>query len=418
MPGLWLLPEHKNGPINVLVGEIPERSGADEADILPYYKRVKKQRRPHYGKNAHADAIKPGHEERRTAHMKRHGNLFCRIADIDNIRLAHKKARRGKRKYKEVQKIDAGPEPYFAELYARLNAGEYTTSPYQIIHKNTSGKDRVIFKLPYYPDRIVHHCIMNVLEPIWAGVLIRDTYSSIKDRGVHDGVKRVKRFLKDEPGTRYCLKIDVKKFYPSVDHAVLQQILRRKIKCKLTLALLDEIITSAPGLPIGNYLSQYFGNIYMSGFDHWCKEALGLRFYARYCDDIVVFSDSKDHLHTVFEGMQTYMRQNLRLTLNANHQVFPTRVRGVDFLGYRFFGDYTLIRKRIAQKFKRRLRQVTDKEVKMSKISIRSSVMSYKGWFAYADGYDLWNKYATDEVLKSVEIQKTKLSDKVSKIIR
>ena len=350
--------------------------------------------------------------------MKRHGNLFHSIIDIDNIRLAHKKARRGKRKYKEVQMIDADPEPYFAALHTCLAAGEYATSPYQIIHKNTSGKDRTIFKLPYYPDRIVHHCIMNVLEPIWASVLIRDTYSSIKNRGVHDGVKRVKQFLMDEPGTRYCLKIDVKKFYPSVNHAILMQIIRRKIKCKPTLALLDEIIASAPGLPIGNYLSQYFGNIYLSGFDHWCKEVLGLKFYARYCDDIVVFSDSKAHLHWVLAMAKAYLADELRLSLNKNYQVFPTRVRGVDFLGYRFFGDYTLIRKRIAQKFKKKLGRVAEESSKMSPVAMRSSVMSYKGWFAYADGFDLWNKYATPDVLQTIEFKKTKLSDSVSKNIR
>lgn len=333
--------------------------------------------------------------------MKRYGNLYSKISDIKNIERAHKRAKKGKRHYSEVKKVDADPDICFKQLHTLLSTGKYKTSKYEIITKNTSGKTRVIYKLPYYPDRIVHHCIMNTLEPIWESVLIRDTYSSIKGRGIHDGVARMKAFLNDVAGTKYCLKMDIKKFYPSIDHEILKKIIRRKIKCGRTLSLLDEIIDSAPGVPIGNYLSQYFGNLYLAYFDHWCKESLKVKYYARYCDDIVIFGPDKPSLHRVLKKIVEYLWGNLKLTLNKNYQVFPTRVRGVDFLGYRFFGDYTLIRKRIVSKFKKQITRISRGLDAMRPLQRRSSIMSYKGWFLYADGHRLWSKYVPDNIVET-----------------
>jgi RNA-directed DNA polymerase len=323
--------------------------------------------------------------------MKRIRNLYNSICAMDNIYLAHKKAKKGKRHYAAVKHIDSNPDQYLTDLWRMLIDEQYQTSPYSVITRKVGGKTRVIFKLPYYPDRIVHHCIMNILEPIWQKILVRDTYSAIKDRGVHDGVKRIKHFLKDATGTRYCLKIDVKKFYPSIDHGILKRIIRKKIKCHKTLALLDEIIDSAPGVPIGNYLSQYFGNLYLSYFDHFCKEVIGVKYYARYCDDIVVFSAEKAFLHKALGSIQEYLFCQLGLTLNGNYQIFPTRVRGVDFLGYRFFGDYTLVRKSIAKAFKRKMKISGAQTGKTT-----SSVMSYKGWLGHADANRLWKAYAPE----------------------
>ncbi|MFK5952475.1 MAG: reverse transcriptase/maturase family protein [Desulfobacterium sp.] len=336
--------------------------------------------------------------------MKRYGNLYSKISDLKNIEHAHHRARKGKRHYNAVKNIDSNSKKYFQGLHEIFANNEYRTSEYQVMTKNTSGKTRVIYKLPYYPDRIAHHCIMNILEPIWESVLIRDTYSSIKGRGIHDGVARVKGFLSDVPGTQYCLKIDVKKFYPSIDHKILKDIIRKKIKCAKTLSLLDEIIESTPGVPIGNYLSQYFGNLYLAYFDHWCKEILKIQYYARYCDDVVIFGPDKPGLHVVLKTIVEYLRCNLKLELNKNYQIFPTAVRGVDFLGYRFFGDYTLIRKGIASRFKRQMLKIDHGNAHMKPLQCRSSVMSYKGWFAHADSHRLWDKYFTPNIEHAVTL--------------
>ena len=160
-------------------------------------------------------------------------------------------------------------EQNIQELHHQLMEGTFRTSPYDIF-KIYTPKERDIYRLPYYPDRIVHHAVMNILEPIWCSIFTADTYSCIKGKGIHAAARKLKQYLReDPPGTRYCLKIDIRKYYPSIDHDILKQIIRRKIKDRRLLALLDEIIDSAEGVPIGNYLSQYFANLYLAYFDHW-----------------------------------------------------------------------------------------------------------------------------------------------------
>lgn len=149
-------------------------------------------------------------------------------------------------------------------MHEALKAGTYRTSEYSTF-KIYEPKEREIFRLPYYPDRIVHHAVMNVLEPIWLSVFTADTYSCIKKRGIHAAARKLRRVIdKDKPGCAYCLKIDIRKFYPSVNNEVLKSIVRRKLKDTRLLQLLDEIIDSAEGLPIGNYLSQYLANLILT----------------------------------------------------------------------------------------------------------------------------------------------------------
>lgn len=169
----------------------------------------------------------------------------------------------------------------------------------------------------------------------------------------------MKAALKDRAETRYCLKMDVRKFYHSMDPEVLKTILRRKIKDYRMLALMDEIIDSfSPGVPIGNYLSQFFANLYLAGFDHFMKEDQRCRYYFRYCDDVVILGSDKAWLHELRRVTEQYWQGVLKVDLKKNWQVFPVAARGIDFLGYRFFHDYTLLRKSIVQKFKRKVDRV------------------------------------------------------------
>jgi len=327
--------------------------------------------------------------------MKRYGNLYPKICEADNIRLAHKKAKRGKRHYREVKMVDADPDRFLGQIRETLAQQRFVNSKYVVFRRVEGGKLREIYKLPYYPDRIIHHCIMNILEPIWKTILIRDTYSSLPGRGIHDGAKRMKLFFKDEVGSRYCLKFDIAKFYPSVNHDILKALIRRKIKCAPTLRLLDHIIDSAPGVPIGNYLSQYFGNLYLSYFDHWAKEVLGAKYYARYCDDIVLLHKSKRWLHLARVKIEKYLMEHLRLEIKNTWQVFPTRTRGVDFLGYRFFGTHTLIRKSIATSFKKTATLVAAGRGGQTKIR---ALASYYGWLKHGSAKNLWTGHVTDDL--------------------
>lgn len=328
--------------------------------------------------------------------MKRYGYLYEKIYDLENIRFAHKNVKRGKAHYSEVKMVEENPEKYFTLIHDMLKNKTFKNSKYTTFIKNDSGKERAIYKLPYFPDRIIHHCIMNILEPIWMKILIRDTYSSLKGRGIHDGVRRLEKcLLENKP--QYCLKMDVKKFYPSINHNILKKIIRKKIKDPDLLWLLDEIIDSADGVPIGNYLSQYFGNVYLSEFDHWVKEQQKCKWYFRYCDDFVILSNSKDTLHKLKDNIDKYLISDLALKLKENYQIFPINKRGIDFLGYIFYINKKYLRKSIKKNFRRKIIKVKKNSTLMTNEQIINSIMSYYGWFKYCKCKTLWNKYITDD---------------------
>jgi len=335
--------------------------------------------------------------------MKRYGNLYPQVWDMDNIREAHRNARRGKAHYKEVKMVDADPEKYFSIIQEQLKAKTYKTSQYTVFTRRDQGKERVIYRLPYFPDRIVHHCIMQVVEPIWTKVFIRDTYSSLKHRGVHDGVKRIHKAIRSNPeGTKYCLKMDVKKFYPSINHSVLRSIVRKKIKDPDLLWILDEAIKSNPeGVPIGNYLSQYFGNLYLTDLDHWIKETLRCKYYYRYCDDLVILHHDKAFLHTARKRIEEKLGE-LKLILKGNWQVFPVESRGVDFLGYKFYQTHTLLRKRVAKQMVKRLTSVKNHVEHLDPIKLLSCVMSYHGWQKHANAWNLFTKHLPRDLVNTI----------------
>lgn len=312
--------------------------------------------------------------------MKRVGNLFNKICTIENFQLAYKNATRGKKKYKEVIQIEKyGVDKFLEKLLSEVKNHEYKTSKYHIFKLKTGGKWREIYKLPMR-DRIVQHALMNYMEPIFRKSFITDTYSSIKGRGIHKCLRRVQRAMRDIENTKYCLKLDIKKFYPSIDQELMKECLRRKFKDKELLLMLDEIIDSTDrGLPIGNYTSQYFANYFLTEFDHWVKEQLNIKYYYRYCDDIVILESSKDTLRDILHKIDNYLI-NLKLNLKSNWQIFPIDSRFIDFVGYRINHNCTLVRKNIKYNF-------------IKKCNYDKSIPSYYGIFCHANCLNLWNKY-------------------------
>ncbi|WP_071131377.1 RNA-directed DNA polymerase [Enterococcus timonensis] len=331
--------------------------------------------------------------------MKRIGNLYEKIYDMDNLKLAHIHARKGKGWYEEVKAMNKDPDKYLNLLQEMLINHTYQTSEYKTFIKKEKAKERLIYKLPYFPDRICQWAILQAVEPYLLKFLTADTYSAIPKKGIHDCLKRVQRAVNSEsPGTKYCLKIDAKKFYPSINHDILKAKYRRLFKDQELLWLLDEIIDSTPGdtgIPIGNYLSQYSGNFYLGAFDHWAKEVLRVKYYYRYMDDIVIFDESKEILHNQRKQIDQYFVETLKLTVKDNWQVFPTNVRGVDFVGYRVFKGYTLLRKSTATNMKRQLRKIRRRHEAGEEISFTDfcSVQSYKGWIKHCNSYRLYKKY-------------------------
>ena len=323
----------------------------------------------------------PDYESERE--MKRVGNLYDRICSVENLVLADKNARKGKTLSVGVRIHDARREENIQDLHQALANKTFKTSPYHtfMIH---DPKDREIYQLPYYPDRIVHHAVMNVLEPIWMSVFTTDTYSCIKGRGIHAVVRKLKEELKDRQGTAYCLKLDIRKFYPTIDHDILKAIIRHKIKDKDLLWLLDSVIDSAPGVPIGNYLSQYFANLYLAYFDHWIKEDRKVRYYYRYADDMVILAETKEELHRLLQEIIEYLATNLKLELKSNYQVFPVEARGIDFVGYRFFHTHVLLRKSIKKSFAR--------AIKRSGSTKMQTHAAYWGWAKHCNSRNLIKK--------------------------
>ena len=334
--------------------------------------------------------------------MKRYGNLYEQIYDMDNLRIAHQNARKGKGWYQEVKMVDEDPDKYLGILQDMLINKTYQTSEYTTFIKRDSGKEREIFKLPYFPDRICQWAILQVIEPILLKHFTNDTYSAIPGRGIHLCLHRLNDVLQnDVPGCQYCLKIDARKFYPSINHDILKQKYRKLFKDDDLLWLLDEIIDSTPGdtgIPIGNYISQYSGNFYLSSFDHWIKEVKHIKYYFRYMDDIVILHESKEYLHQLRKEIDEYFHNNLKLTMKGNWQVFPTYVRGIDFVGYRSFLNFTLLRKSTCKQFKRKmnkLNKLNKKRLKGQQLNYSEwcSFNSYKGWLCHCDSYRLQQKY-------------------------
>ena len=331
--------------------------------------------------------------------MKRFGDLYEQIYDMENLKLAHHNAKKGKGWYKEVLMINEDPEKYLTELQNMLINKTYHTSEYETFIKRDGGKEREIYKLPYYPDRICQWAILQVIEPILIKTMTIDTYSAIPERGIHFGLKRVQHDIQtDVKGCQYCLKLDAKKYYPSIDHNILKTKYARLFKDKDLLWLLYEIIDSTEenkGVPIGNYLSQYSGNFYFSSFDHWIKEEKHVKHYHRYMDDIVIFGETKEELHCLKKEIDEYFKNELHLTVKENWQVFPTYVRGVDFLGYRIFLNYVLLRKSTCKQMKRKMIEIRNKvtEGNMMNYSEWCAINSYNGWLIHCNSFRLRNKY-------------------------
>lgn len=312
----------------------------------------------------------------------------------------------------------------------------FKTSEYEIFILNEGKKKRDVYKLPFFPDRIAQWAILQIIEPFLLANMTADTYSAIPGKGIQpivddlrghyktkivDGKKKSvwvpSILITDEENTRYCYKIDLHHYYQSINHEVLKQKFRKVFKDPELLWLLDEITDSIntateedlielslsgeievdpnTGIPIGNYMSQYSGNFYLSSFDHWVKEELHTKHNYRYMDDVVIFASSKEELHEIHRKVTAYTRDYLHLNIKGNYQIFPTKVRGVDFVGYRFFGEYTLLRKSTAINFKRKMRTCRKKMENNipPTYSEWCSFNSYKGWLGNCDSYRLFKKY-------------------------
>lgn len=259
-------------------------------------------------------------------------------------------------------------------------------------------KERQIAALSF-EDRVVQHAIYNIIEPIFEKSFIYDSYACRKGFGVISGSLRATKFRRAAVDSFknqqiYCLKGDVRKYFYSIDHLVLKKLIRKKIKCKDTLKLLDEIIDSSGdlvGIPIGNLTSQLFANIYLNELDHYVKEVLKLKYYIRYMDDFIILHPDKKYLEEILIKIRQYLVSELKLNLNSKTQIFLVNRRAIDFLGYVVFYDYRLLRKgnvkRTKRKFKKFQKLYYNYAINLN--NIRPSIVSWLGHVKWADSFQL-----------------------------
>lgn len=319
--------------------------------------------------------------------MKRYGFLIERIIEESNLQNAFDAVIQGKSKrLRIIRYLKRNKDRILNEIAEEIKSGTYKPIKYREFEICENGKVRTIQSLSY-KDRIAIHAIMNILIEVLGGMLIRNTYAGIANRGIHDGMRRIRATLRDKEGTMYCLKIDIQKFYNSIDQDLMIAALEKKIKDKKLIHILTGIIRSYhKGLPIGYYSSQLFGNLYLCLLDYFVTLTLGISNYHRYCDDIVFFASTKEELHLILEKIKDVIENKLHLQIKCNYQIFPVDDRGVDCLGYVFKHTHTKLRKRIKTKALKKLHRVKSKK---RRHEIQASLY---GWGKHCNCINLFNK--------------------------
>lgn len=319
--------------------------------------------------------------------MKRYGNLWPLICDRNNIELAADKALKGKELTKDRRRFIENRNALLDDIEQSLNNESYQFGD---LYSFTvfEPKERIIHCPRFYPDRILHHALMNVVVPLFISKFTTDTYGSIKGRGIKMAVKNLSKALSHKPDW-YYLQVDMRHFYESIDHDIAKQQIRRVIKCRKTLAMFDSIIDVHPvGMPIGSYTSQYIGNLVLSPIDHLAKEDARVKHYYRYMDDLVFLVPDKASAHRLLIELKQIV-ESLKLTLKNNIRIAPVTA-GIDFIGYRFFPTHTRLRKRIKLRMQRNVRKLIKRNV--SDEFFKRKTASHFGWCMHANCRNLLRK--------------------------
>lgn len=284
--------------------------------------------------------------------MKSHKNLWDEFISRENFELAAKKAIKSKKSKKSVQKFLNNKDELITKLINDLKTGKYKTSEYRTF-TIFEPKQRIIYKLPLYPDHILHHALINILGPIWQSSFINDSYACIPGRGLLSASQRTMVFMRRN---KYVLQCDVRKFFPSINHEIMKNIVKRKIHDRRLVRVISEVIDSVGGeknLPIGNLTSQWMGNVYMNELDMFVKHKLRWRDYIRYCDDFCLYGNDKAQLHLMQAEIEKFLATHLDMVLSKSN--VKRTEDGVSFIGYRHFKKFILIRKNTAQRLKKRI---------------------------------------------------------------
>ncbi|WP_228393639.1 reverse transcriptase/maturase family protein [Pseudomonas helleri] len=293
--------------------------------------------------------------------------MYEQIYAFDNLLQAWQKARRGKRKLREVLRFELDLEGNLIALQNELMWDQYTPGAYRYFTV-LLPKPRQIASLPFR-DRVLQHAINNIIEPIWEARFIPTSFACRPGRGTHACADKVQGFLRSVQQTHgrvYVLKADIAKFFASIHRPTILKLLERHISCPRTLALIRRIvyadgIDTEFGIPIGNLTSQLMANIYLHQLDIEAKHTLGVKFYARYMDDFCIVHHDKQYLHAVRAHLEDWLHDNLLLRTNHKTQVFPVAAKNgsaLDFVGYRLYTTHRLLRRDSIKRIKTSLRRL------------------------------------------------------------
>jgi retron-type reverse transcriptase len=339
--------------------------------------------------------------------MKRFDTLYHKIYAFDNLLRAFKQAEKGKRYNENVVSFRFRLEENLFKLEEELKNETYTPGNYTTFHIY-EPKKRMISAAPFR-DRVVHHALCNIIEPLFEPTLIHDTYANRKGKGTHAAIRKAQKFGRKQD---WVLKCDIKKYFPSIDHQILKNLIAQKIECPQTLALIYRIIdnsnpqelvqdyfrddnlftiaTRRIGLPMGNLTSQFFANLYLSPLDHFIKEQLQVKGYVRYVDDFIVFGDNNAELQAKLIRINHFL-EKLRLKIHPKKCHTNPAALGVSFCGQQIFNTHRLLRSDNVRRFWKRLKVVFSdfKNRKMGKSELENRLNAWKGHAMQANTFRL-----------------------------
>ena len=332
------------------------------------------------------------------------------MISLEHLFLCWEQFRRGKRKRKDVQIFERHLEDEIFQLHEELKTDAYLHNPYRKFYV-FDPKERHISKASIR-DRLVHHMIYNVLNAIYDPRFIFHSFSCRLDKGTHVGIEYLNRMLKkcSHNNTRpvYGLKMDVRRFFDTLNHSMLKHLLEQQIKDQQVLNLIGLVIDSFKvssdengnrGIPLGNVTSQIFSNIYLHELDHFVKHRLREPFYLRYCDDFMLISEDSIHLKSLISPIALFLDKKLHLEIHPKKVILRKWRSGIDFLGYISFPHYQLMRTSSKKRMLRRLKEGYEDfiEEKIDEVSFDQKLQSYLGMLRHANqsflGYDLKNMY-------------------------
>lgn len=357
--------------------------------------------------------------------MKTYKGLYKKCLDKEFIKQMILEAAKGKRKRRDVRRVLENLDYYVELFYNVLKNQTYRAHIPRVtrIQEGTKPKVREIRKIRFF-DQVIHHIVVKACEEVFNKGMYEYCCGSVPGRGLHYGKKYIARWIReDRKNTKYCCQMDIRHYFQSVDHEVLKEQLRRRIKDTRMIWLLEEIIDSCEeGIPLGYYTSQWFANFFLQGLDHYIKEQLHVKYYVRYLDDMVIFGRNKKELHKARAAIAEYL-EGLHLEMKGNYQVFRMdyitkdgqhKGRALDFMGFRFYRDKTTLRKSLMLRICRKAARIGRKN--RPTCYDATAMLSYMGWIYNSNTYGMYEERIKPQItvkqLKKIVSKKSKAEAK------